>query len=56
MITKESAEKMGLTLQEACAVTWCAFAQSDLIDYPRAVAMGADELSDWLKTPTESKP
>ena len=53
MITKEGASKVGLTLREACAVAWCAKAMGDLIDHPKAVAMGADELAEWLTAPTE---
>jgi hypothetical protein len=55
MITKESASKVGLTLREACAVAWCAKAMTDLIDHPKAVAMGADELAKWLSAPTEGE-
>jgi|TARA_R110000796_G_scaffold129256_2_gene244980 hypothetical protein len=55
MITKEGASKVGLTLREACAVAWCAKAMGDLIDHPKAVAMGADELAKWLTAPTEGE-
>jgi hypothetical protein len=55
MITKEGASKAGLTLREACAIAWCAKAMGDLIDHPKAVAMGADELAKWLTEPTEGE-
>jgi hypothetical protein len=55
MITKEGASRAGLTLREACAVAWCAKAMGDLIDHPKAVAMGADELAKWLTAPTEGE-
>ena len=50
-ITEESAAAtIGATMREACAATWCAKAMADVFDHPKAVAMGAEELADWLRT------
>lgn len=51
-ITKEkAAANLGATVKEACAVVWFSYAAADVFDYPKAVAMGAEELAEWLRAP-----
>jgi hypothetical protein len=50
-VTEEKALKLGLSVQELCAMVWLTQAAADLIDYPEAVAMGAEELAEWLRLP-----
>jgi len=49
-ITQPEAEAVGVSLQTACAVAWIGYALEDVLDHPKAVAMGAEELADWLRT------
>lgn len=48
-ITPESALRLGMSVKEACCIAWMMKAAADVLDYPKAVAMGAEEMADWLK-------
>ena len=48
-ITPESALRLGMSLKEACAAVWLSQAAADVLDHPKAVAMGTDALADWLR-------
>ena len=51
-ITKEkAAANLGATVKEACAVVWLIKASADVFERPKAVAMGAEELAEWLRAP-----
>ena len=49
IVTEKSAAEFGLSVTEACAIVWLTQAAADVIDYPEAVAMGAEELAEWLR-------
>lgn len=48
-ITEAGAAQLGMSVKEACCVVWLTQAAADVLDYPRAVAMGAEEMADWLE-------